>query len=147
MRASKMQACARTTHGFEKPQDAHEMHSCVEVVWPQRICGHAYVTASHPSTHPCLCCILQGEYSMRPSCWRILAAVAVDTLLVVGLPVWIGVLATLSFKTLTAEHQSFGERMLRLQPVMEVVRPMHFSPYSPARVGGVSIGSDDDEGY
>jgi hypothetical protein len=82
---------------------------------------------------------------MRPSCWSLLAAVAVDTLLVVGLPFLIGALATLACKVLTAEHQSFGERMLRLQPMREVVRPMHFSPYSPARVSGGSIGTDDDD--
>lgn len=107
--------------------------------------------ATNPTTSlqyiPCCApfpCMLQGEFSMRPSCWRLLAAVGLDALLVAGVPL-LGALATLSCRLLTEERQSFGERMFQLQPMREVVRPMHFSPYSPARVGGGSIIGTDDE--
>ncbi len=85
----------------------------------------------------------QGEYGMRPSSWRLLAAVAIDTLLVAGFP-FLGALASLGCKLLQEQHQSFGERTLQLVPVREVVRPMHFSPYSPASYAG-GIGTDDED--
>lgn len=84
---------------------------------------------------------------MRPSCWRLLLAVAVDALLVVGLPV-LGVLALLACRLLTEQRQSCGERLLRLQPMREVVRPMHFSPYSPAgykTAGGIETDDGEDD--
>lgn len=84
---------------------------------------------------------------MRPSSWRLLAAVAVDTLLVVGLPV-LGLLASLTCRLLTEQRQSCGERLLRLQPMREVVQPMHFSPYSPAgkgMMGGIETDDGEDE--
>jgi hypothetical protein len=89
----------------------------------------------------------QGLYGMRPSCWRLLLAVAVDALLVVGLPL-LGMLAMLACRLLTVQRQSCGERLLRLQPMREVVRPMHFSPYSPAgykTAGGIETGDDEDD--
>jgi hypothetical protein len=82
---------------------------------------------------------------MLPSSWGLLAAVAVDTFLVVLLPV-VGVLASLSCRLLTEQHQSCGERLLRLQPMREVVRPMHFSPYSPGALArGIETDEDQDE--
>lgn len=83
----------------------------------------------------------QGVYSMLPSWWGLLAAVALDALLVVLLP-GVGLLASLSCRLLTQQHQSCGERLLRLQPMREVVRPMRFSPYSP---GALVTGIETDE--
>lgn len=93
------------------------------------------------------CTYAQGMYGMRPSCWRLLLAVAVDSLLVVGLPV-LGWLALLACRLLMEQRQSCGERLLRLQPMREVVRPVHFSPYSPAgykTVGGIETDDGEDD--
>jgi len=67
---------------------------------------------------------------MQPGWWSMLAALLLDAALVVLLP-GLGLLASLACRLLTEQRQSCGERLLRLQPMQEVVRPMHFSPYSP----------------
>lgn len=87
----------------------------------------------------------QGPYSLRPSVLRLLVAVAVETALVVGIPI-VGTLISLGFRLLTQQRQSAGEWVTRLQSMRLVVRPMHFSPYSPAQgaAGGIQTDSEDE---
>jgi hypothetical protein len=86
----------------------------------------------------------QGPYSLRPSVMRLLAAVAVEAAVVVGVPV-AGALASLACRMVTQQRQSVGERVLRLQSMRLVVRPMHFSPYSPGgAAGGIQTDSEDE---
>jgi hypothetical protein len=87
----------------------------------------------------------QGPYSMRPSVLRLLAAVAVETALVVCIPI-VGALISLAFRLVTQQRQSAGEWVCQLQSMRLVVRPMHFSPYSPARgaAGGIQTDSEDE---
>eukprot|EP00878_Enallax_costatus_P017859 GHUV01018767.1.p1 GENE.GHUV01018767.1~~GHUV01018767.1.p1 ORF type:complete len:421 (+),score=106.85 GHUV01018767.1:583-1845(+) len=75
-----------------------------------------------------------GEYGMFPSCWRMLAALALETGLVV-LTAGTGVLVTLLCRMLTEQRQGFAERVLQLVPLREVVRPMHFNQLPPAGSG------------
>lgn len=66
-----------------------------------------------------------GEYQMPPPWWRLLTAVLLEAALVV-VTAGIGVSGTLLCRMFTQQRQGFGERVLRLVPVREVVRPMHF---------------------
>jgi hypothetical protein len=89
----------------------------------------------------------QGPYSMQPGSLRLVLAASVEAALAVVAPVFpLGVLASLACRLLTQQRQSCGERLLRLQPMREVVRPMHFSPYTRGAAGSArSSVSDADE--
>lgn len=87
-----------------------------------------------------------GPFSMLPGWLRLLAAVLVDAVVLVVVP-GLGLLLGLACRLLTQQHQTCGERLLRLEPVREVVRPMHFSPFSPGGRGaepGSGITSDEE---
>lgn len=91
----------------------------------------------------------QGVYGVAGSWWRLFAAVAVDACVAVCLPLGLGVVASLACRLATQQRQSCGERLLRLQPMREVVGPTHFSHYAPGRAGGAggsSRGGGNDGG-
>lgn len=91
-----------------------------------------------------------GPYCMLAPWWRLWAAALLEAGLLL-LTLGLGIGLSLACRLLTAQRQGFGERLLRLVPLREVVRPMHFSPLPPRGSSGGGGGtwsdgalSDDD---